>query len=42
MGKLKDLIAQDTIPYCPHCGAEGQQSNKYLYRCTNFQCGRYF
>jgi hypothetical protein len=44
MGKLKDkLLSQDTVPYCPHCGAIGEESNKYLYRCTEvFKCGRYF
>lgn len=28
---------------CPHCGALAIQSNKYLYRCTDYSaCGRYF
>lgn len=30
-------------PVCPHCGSKGEQSNKYLQRCTNYaECGRYF
>ena len=28
---------------CPHCGSEGQMTNKYIYRCDeNVECGRYF
>lgn len=28
---------------CPHCGADGVPTNKYLLRCVNVTvCGRYF
>jgi NADH pyrophosphatase NudC (nudix superfamily) len=28
--------------FCPHCGTRGEPSNKYLYRCQQYECGRYF
>lgn len=27
---------------CPHCDTEGKPSNRYLYRCSNPDCGRYW
>jgi hypothetical protein len=28
---------------CPHCGAKGEPTNRYLLRCTQYvECGRYF
>lgn len=33
--------------YCPHCATgefefQGVPTNRYLYRCTNYDCGRYW
>lgn len=28
--------------FCPHCGTKGIPSNRYLWRCTSGECGRYF
>lgn len=27
---------------CPHCDSQGNPTNRYLYRCTNPNCGRYW
>lgn len=27
---------------CPHCDHFGDPTNRYLYRCENPECGRYF
>ena len=27
---------------CPHCDHIGYPTNRYLYRCANNDCGRYF
>ena len=36
-------MAKEKIPKCPHCGADGEPTTKYLSRCTNHvDCGRYF
>ena len=37
-----DYIERDAEP-CPHCGSWTKvRTNRYLYRCTNPQCGRYW
>lgn len=28
--------------FCPHCETRGEPTNRYLYRCKNNECGRYF
>ena len=28
--------------FCPHCETRGQPTNRYLFRCQNVDCGRYF
>jgi hypothetical protein len=36
-------MAKENTPKCPHCGAEGEPTNRYLLRCTQYaECGRYF
>lgn len=32
----------DEDRWCPYCFTEGHRSNRYLYRCTNPDCGRYW
>ena len=28
---------------CPHCGHPGStRTNRYLFRCNNYECGRYW
>ena len=35
-------IERESSP-CPHCGNEGfTRTNRYLYRCVNNNCGRYW
>lgn len=47
-GKVGSGYIVDPIPrkeedwYCPHCGTIGDPSNRYLYRCSNPECGRYW
>lgn len=32
----------DEDRWCPYCMTEGRRSNRYLYRCSNTECGRYW
>jgi hypothetical protein len=38
----KPLPREHEYKFCPHCGTRGEPSNKYLYRCQQYECGRYF
>lgn len=46
-GKIGDDYVHDYMPRtdsnCPYCEHEGQRTNRYLFRCTNYEeCGRYW
>lgn len=36
------LIGGSMEDECPHCGSTGTQSNQYLKKCNNPECGRYW
>jgi len=40
--KVKPLPREKEDKMCPHCDAPGSASNRYLYRCSNVKCGRYW
>lgn len=38
-----DYIERIDFEFCPHCGYSGhRRTNRYLFRCTNSECGRYW
>ena len=37
-----DYVKRGEEP-CPHCGGDSfTRTNRYLYRCSNAECGRYW
>lgn len=37
-----DYIERQAEP-CPHCdGVAYERTNRYLFRCLNYECGRYW
>lgn len=40
--KPEPLPREMQYKFCPHCGFRGYPTNKYLYRCGQQDCGRYF
>lgn len=38
-----NYIARNEDEPCPHCGKEDKaRTNRYLFRCLNPECGRYW
>ena len=40
--KVIPLPRTEHEEYCPYCNWHGDPSNRYLYRCSNPECGRYW